>query len=84
MEGYMGIDIGGTKCAVVRGDEKGKIVEKVSFATREKETTLRQITETVRQLWSGQIKAIGVSCGGPLDSQKGVFRTGTRDSSVRP
>lgn len=73
MEGYMGIDIGGTKCAVVRGDEKGKIVEKVSFATREKETTLRQITEAVRQLWSGQIKAIGVSCGGPLDSQKGVI-----------
>lgn len=26
MEGYMGIDIGGTKCAVVRGDEKGKMV----------------------------------------------------------
>ena len=73
MEGYMGIDIGGTKCAVVRGDEKGKIVEKVSFATREKETTLRQITETVRQLWSGQIKAIGVSCGGPLDSRRGLI-----------
>lgn len=73
MEGYIGIDIGGTKCAVVRGDEKGQIVEKVRFATLGKEETIKKLIETVRQLWSGQIRAIGVSCGGPLDSRRGII-----------
>lgn len=73
MEGYIGIDIGGTKCAVVRGDEKGQIVEKVRFATLGKEETIKKLIETVRQLWSGQIRAIGVSCGGPLDSERGII-----------
>lgn len=73
MDGYIGIDIGGTKCAVVRGDEKGQIMEKVCFATQGKEETLTKLLDAVRRLWTGQIKAIGVSCGGPLDSQRGLI-----------
>ena len=33
MNYYLGIDIGGTKCAVVRGDETGTVTAKVRFAT---------------------------------------------------
>ena len=33
MNYYLGIDIGGTKCAVVRGDETGTVTAKGLFAT---------------------------------------------------
>ena len=33
MKHYIGIDIGGTKCAVVRGDENGTVTAKVRFPT---------------------------------------------------
>ena len=42
MKEYIGIDIGGTKCAVVRGDEEGNILEKVPFPTEEKTKTLKK------------------------------------------
>ena len=34
---YMGFDIGGTKCAVVLGDETGTVLDKRRFATAEKD-----------------------------------------------
>lgn len=73
MKEYIGIDIGGTKCAVVRGDEQGTILEKIRFPTQDKERTLTQILRAARQLWTGQITAIGVSCGGPLDCKNGLI-----------
>ncbi len=73
MKEYIGIDIGGTKCAVVRGDEKGNILEKVPFPTEEKTKTLKKIEGSVQNLWSPQVTAIGISCGGPLDSKNGVI-----------
>ena len=30
---YLGIDIGGTKCSVVRGTDRGEIIEKVTAPT---------------------------------------------------
>lgn len=73
MKEYIGIDIGGTKCAVVRGNEKGQILEKFRFITKDNATTLQELFKTVQRLWSEQIVAIGVSCGGPLDSKKGII-----------
>lgn len=73
MKEYIGIDIGGTKCAVVRGNEKGQILEKFRFITKDHATTLQELFKTVQRLWSEQIVAIGVSCGGPLDSKKGII-----------
>ena len=73
MKEYIGIDIGGTKCAIVRGNEKGQILEKIRFITKDKTTTLQELFKAVRHLWSEQVKAIGVSCGGPLDSKKGII-----------
>lgn len=73
MKQYIGIDIGGTKCAVVRGDEKGAILEKLRFSTQDKDQTLNQIFNGVEKLWDPLVTAIGVSCGGPLDSKKGLI-----------
>lgn len=73
MKEYIGIDIGGTKCAVVRGNEQGTILEKIHFPTQDKEHTFDQIIKSVEHLWNDRIASIGVSCGGPLDSKKGLI-----------
>lgn len=76
MERYIGIDIGGTKCAVVVGEyENGniKIISKTRFDTDSNDSPYN-IIEKFSQLISREkdFKAIGISCGGPLDSEKGV------------
>ena len=68
---YIGIDIGGTKCAVIRGGADDVIEEKLRFATTTKDETLERIFDAVAQLGPG--KAIGVSCGGPLDEKRGLI-----------
>lgn len=68
---YLGIDIGGTKCAVVLGNEKGEILRKVRFETMDKDSTIEKLIEVTREM--GGFKSIGISCGGPLDSKKGVI-----------
>lgn len=71
MREYIGIDIGGTKCAVVRGDEEGRIIEKLAFPTKGCKETLEEIFSGVQTLWTKQVLSIGVSCGGPLDQENG-------------
>ena len=66
----IGVDIGGTKCAVVLGDEE-KIVNKIRFATTSCEETLENIIKAIEEIGEGD--AIGISCGGPLDSEKGII-----------
>lgn len=68
---YIGIDIGGTKCAVTLGNEQGEVLEKVYFETTTCSETLQQIIQAVRSL--GTCDAIGISCGGPLNAQTGVI-----------
>ncbi len=68
---YIGIDIGGTKCAVIKGDEKGRILEKTVFRTTDRDSTLRKIFSAVEAFMPSF--AIGVSCGGPLDEKKGII-----------
>lgn len=68
---YLGIDIGGTKCAVVLGNEKGEILRKVRFETTHKDSTIKKLIEVSREM--GEFESIGISCGGPLDSKKGVI-----------
>lgn len=67
---FTGIDIGGTKCAVITGDSNG-IVDKVKFDTTTVDETIENIIKGVEKL--GAHNAIGISCGGPLDSKKGVI-----------
>lgn len=73
MKEYIGIDIGGTKCAVILGDEDGKVLKKIRFATENLENTLKKIFDGVEELWTDGVAAIGISCGGPLNSKTGVI-----------
>ncbi|MCM3115049.1 ROK family protein [Neobacillus sp. MER 74] len=76
-----GLDIGGTKCAVVLGveDEKGiKVVAKQSFPTPGKPdsallTMMDELEKLLQEQNEMELKAIGISCGGPLDSKKGLI-----------
>ncbi len=79
---YLGIDIGGTKCAVIAGTENMDILEKTSFPTEPQkgpQFTLDRLLENagsiVAKLGSGKMKAIGISCGGPLDSKRGIVQS---------
>ena len=67
---YIGIDIGGTKCAVVLGDSNG-ILKKVAFQTEECKQTITKILDIAESF--GKADAVGISCGGPLDSGRGVI-----------
>lgn len=66
----IGVDIGGTKCAVVLGDENG-ILKKIKFQTTTCKETLENIIRAIESIGEGD--AIGISCGGPLDENKGVI-----------
>lgn len=80
----LGVDIGGTKCAVVIG-RKGvvnrKIIDKLSFQTKDcigwKAVINRILDYSDNILEKYNVKyenlsGIGISCGGPLDSRRGV------------
>ncbi len=68
---YLGIDIGGTKCAVVLGDENANIIKKVRFETMDKDNTILKLIEIAKEM--GSFQSIGISCGGPLDSKRGII-----------
>jgi glucokinase len=79
-EYYLGIDIGGTKCAIVIGDRDFNIYRKVQFETK----TERGYSEIIDEFHSHiqslflefpkeNLRRIGISCGGPLDSVKGII-----------
>ena len=72
MKEYIGVDIGGTKIAVVKGDENGNIHKKIRFENPgNKDDCIELILSAVSEL--GKADAVGISCGGPLDSKRGVI-----------
>lgn len=84
-EFYLGFDIGGTKCAIVLGryeNDVMTIADKKAFPTEVEKGykyTVNNIFASAKELLkkstlkNKDIKAIGISCGGPLDSKKGVI-----------
>ena len=77
----IGVDIGGTKCAVTLGLSDGdgiEIKDKIGFPTKGVDETIAGIKATIRSILERNgiqesgIGAIGISCGGPLDSAIGV------------
>jgi glucokinase len=77
---FIGIDIGGTKCAVSLGEETGKIVEKKSFPTAGNlaealENIFCAAAALIDKYGKGNIAALGISCGGPLDSERGIIQS---------
>ena len=70
----LGVDIGGTKCALVLAENDGKHRHRVWRETGDKDTTLGWILETAREFGKNHdIQAVGISCGGPLDSGRGLI-----------
>ena len=85
----LGIDIGGTKCAAVLGkgelpqNTDGFILDKRNFPTEVKRgwrVIVTQLLATAKELLkknnisSDELIGIGISCGGPLDSKKGLIQ----------
>jgi len=67
----VGLDIGGTKCAVSR--VRGGAVEEISrIDTRDFQTTFAALTEAARCVMQ-ENPFFGISCGGPLDATRGVI-----------
>lgn len=71
MNNYIGIDIGGSKCAVILGNENGTVIKKIRFDTGSPNETLNRIISETAEI--GSASAIGISCGGPLNSAKGII-----------
>lgn len=78
----IGLDIGGTKCAVILGREtssKPDILDKIHFITTKRDETLEYMKYCIgdiiqrNNLTPSDISAVGISCGGPLDSARGVI-----------
>ena len=78
---FLGLDIGGTKCALVVGDENFKIYQKIQFPTKTKERNWQAVLDeffvNIESLFENypqeNLMGIGISCGGPLDSKKGII-----------
>ena len=78
----MGVDVGGTKCAVVAGNAEMEILERMQFDTetnRGPEYAISKLLETastIAEKFSDQrLISIGISCGGPLNSNTGVIQS---------
>lgn len=79
---YIGIDIGGTKCAVIAGTEDMEIWEKVQFETETEKgpdftikKLLHEVGSMAKHYQDQQLIAIGISCGGPLNSKEGIIQS---------
>lgn len=84
----LGIDIGGTKCAVVLGEGEipdnisDFIIDKIKFPTnvnRGYNEIIKEILSEADELLkrnnvkNTELIGVGISCGGPLNSKKGVI-----------
>lgn len=76
-----GIDIGGTKCAVLLSEQTEgglRIVERVELPTPPSpqisvQAFKRTLDELCQKHGINAPEAIGISCGGPLDSRRGII-----------
>jgi glucokinase len=84
----IGVDIGGTKTAVVLGQSRAgelAVLERAAFPTdpesRPWRAVLKDVAEAAagflqsRGITAGQLDGAGVSCGGPLDSRAGLVQS---------
>lgn len=80
---WIGVDIGGTKTAVVISANPPRMLARVEFPTQPEEGpehAIEKIKQSILQVSEesgvkrGNLGGIGVSCGGPLDQAKGVIQ----------
>lgn len=76
-ERILGIDIGGTKTAVIVGDEDLNIISRSEFHTNPNksfENFLNRLIAEIRSLVGKDLpQRAGISVGGPLDVEKGIL-----------
>lgn len=78
MKRFIGIDIGGTKTALSlweTGEAGETLLQKIQFPTENgPDKTFEKIFSALGSLREAgrEINAIGISCGGPLDSRRGL------------
>lgn len=77
---YLGFDIGGTKSAVLLGRSDGAILERVEIPTDHtmpSETFIQTLIASGHEIMTRRKDChpvgAGISCGGPLDSRRGVI-----------
>lgn len=68
----IGVDIGGTKCALSVPAGVEGVREVVRFPTTDVNGTLDRIYAEIGRLAPARDTVFGVSCGGPLDSKRGL------------
>ena len=77
---YLGVDVGGTKTAVILSARPPEALARIEFATlpdQGPERALQLIVDSARSLLAQHglgVKAVGVSCGSPLDRVKGIIQ----------
>ncbi len=74
----LGLDIGGTKTAVVVGREDGQVIDRVQWPSQVDRGPSALINEVIEQAGvmtarHGRAQAAGVSIGGPMDAALGVI-----------
>jgi len=81
---FIGIDVGGTKTAVVISAEPPAVLARTEFATlpaQGADRALNLVKQAIRDLLAQRgldastVKRMGVSCGGPLDRIRGVIQS---------
>ena len=76
-----GVELGGTKCIAVLGDEGGRIVERESVATTGPDTTLAAL-EAVLDRW--RFDRVGIAAFGPLDLDPAGGAYGSVAGTTKP
>ncbi|MDR3575456.1 MAG: ROK family protein [Anaerolineaceae bacterium] len=80
---WIGVDIGGTKTAIVLSSDPPKILARIEFPTlpdQGPERALGLIKQNIHQIISAsnidqsKLGGIGISCGGPLDRKTGMIQ----------
>jgi glucokinase len=82
-QAWIGVDIGGTKTAVVVAGRPPATLRRIEFPTQPQqgpEQAIERIEQAIHEVMRStgidraRIGAIGVSCGGPLDQHMGVIQ----------
>jgi glucokinase len=69
----IGVDIGGTKCALSVPEGADRVREVARFATTDVQGTLARFYAEIAKLAPSPDTVFGVSCGGPLDAKHGLI-----------
>lgn len=80
IKNFIGIDIGGTKCTVSVSSIDLKIFHRIQFATHTENgpnyaigEILKTLDDLKNEIDFDNVMSIGISCGGPLNSKRGII-----------